>query len=407
MITKRSGFSVLEVLIAGGIIMIIGFFAIQLVVNASKAQRGLQAKDSLRDLTVDIRSVLSNPTACINTFNGKNLSSGTTTITTVKDAVGGDKFVADILYMGGLLKFKSIVMTEFIADTGYPNSGRVKLYIYADKTGEASGVQTVYHILSAHVDMNASKDILKCIAVGGLADSLWQLAPSDLNNIYFSTGNIGIGTNAPSASLEILGGNLKLHPTVTGSAGNGAIVFTDTTGNSISRIYPDVGNNLNIGIAGLPSAVSLQTNGNVGIGNSPAAKLDVAGEIKIQSSGTACSAVNEGSLRYNSVSKRMEFCNGTSWLPLGSSPVCHTVHDYGGAPNYWSYAQCAATEYVLTGGGECSTNVTAAPLTPTTLPRFGFLHSSGVFNNGWVADCYLNDGTGDAPSHAWALCCNK
>ncbi len=58
--------------------------------------------------------------------------------------------------------------------------------------------------------------------------------------------------------------------------------------------------------------------GNVGVGvNDPQSKLDIAGDIKISNAGAACAGANEGSQRYNSIIKNMEFCNGTSWQTMG------------------------------------------------------------------------------------------
>ena len=57
----------------------------------------------------------------------------------------------------------------------------------------------------------------------------------------------------------------------------------------------------------------------VGIGTtSPSARLDVAGEVKFGSSGVACTAAREGQVRYNSVIKSIEFCNGSNWTKAGS-----------------------------------------------------------------------------------------
>jgi len=57
-------------------------------------------------------------------------------------------------------------------------------------------------------------------------------------------------------------------------------------------------------------------NGSVGIGTStPYAKLDVNGSIKVGSS-TVCDSNAEGSIKYDSVAKRVKFCNGTAWMPL-------------------------------------------------------------------------------------------
>ena len=63
----------------------------------------------------------------------------------------------------------------------------------------------------------------------------------------------------------------------------------------------------------------IDSSGNTGIGTaSPAAKLDVAGEVKFGNTASTCNATNEGQQRYNSTSKQMEFCNATSWMAFGS-----------------------------------------------------------------------------------------
>lgn len=61
------------------------------------------------------------------------------------------------------------------------------------------------------------------------------------------------------------------------------------------------------------------TSTGVGIGvTTPAAKLDVAGEIKFGNTSSTCNAANEGQQRYNSGTKVMEFCNATAWTAFGS-----------------------------------------------------------------------------------------
>jgi len=69
----------------------------------------------------------------------------------------------------------------------------------------------------------------------------------------------------------------------------------------------------------LSNGNSFLNGGNVGVGTvAPDAKLHVAGDIKIGNSSATCNATTEGSQRYNSTSKVMEFCNGTAWTAPGA-----------------------------------------------------------------------------------------
>lgn len=57
--------------------------------------------------------------------------------------------------------------------------------------------------------------------------------------------------------------------------------------------------------------------GNVGIGTAtPAAKLDVNGEIKLANSGLNCNGSTEGILHYNSADKRIEYCDTSQWQSI-------------------------------------------------------------------------------------------
>jgi hypothetical protein len=66
--------------------------------------------------------------------------------------------------------------------------------------------------------------------------------------------------------------------------------------------------------------VYIQSEGNVGIGvNNPQSKLEVGGGVKMANDTAACDATKEGTQRYNSSTKNMEFCNGTAWTGIGGA----------------------------------------------------------------------------------------
>lgn len=82
------------------------------------------------------------------------------------------------------------------------------------------------------------------------------------------------------------------------------------------------------------------SSGNVGIGTSnPAAKLEVAGGIKLGSM-TACTVTEEGSQRYNASLKIMEFCDGVAWQSFAGSSSIPTgaimAFDLTSCPTGWS-----------------------------------------------------------------------
>ncbi|MEA9355420.1 tail fiber domain-containing protein [Bacteriovorax sp. PP10] len=60
------------------------------------------------------------------------------------------------------------------------------------------------------------------------------------------------------------------------------------------------------------------SSGKIGIGSiTPQTKLDVNGAIRVGVDATACSAAIAGAMRFNT--PNVEFCNGTSWAPFGTS----------------------------------------------------------------------------------------
>jgi hypothetical protein len=95
---------------------------------------------------------------------------------------------------------------------------------------------------------------------------------------------------------------------------NGVLGLALNTSQTVAgdwTMYDKVGGSWNTSIT--------SRSGKVGIGTTaPASKLTVAGEVQISNSGSACTAANEGALRYISWPKKIMFCNGTSWTNISS-----------------------------------------------------------------------------------------
>src|SRR5205085_19019 len=79
-------------------------------------------------------------------------------------------------------------------------------------------------------------------------------------------------------------------------------------------------------------------NSRLGVGTpSPVVPLHVNGEVMLGKSApaVACNAGTEGTLRYNSLSKQMEFCNGTNWQTLGVG---------GSLVGWWQFNESAGAQ---------------------------------------------------------------
>jgi len=112
---------------------------------------------------------------------------------------------------------------------------------------------------------------------------------------------------------------------ITGSAGSvpwSGVGDRPTTlaGYGITDAFPANGT-----LAGLvrstASGVSYFTGGSLGVGTTaPAVALDVAGGIRPgnQTQATVCDATTEGTLRYNTTSKVVEYCNGAVWNAISN-----------------------------------------------------------------------------------------
>ncbi len=199
---KKNGFSIAEVLVGLALIGIIAAAIIGVVTNVMKTQRGVQAKDHQRELTSIIRSFLANPTACTNTFVGRN-PVPQATVTALKDALGADRYTL-VNDSTGLLKFEEFKITNWISDAGFPTRGSVEFrikFLRLGETGTAPELKPDIITLKAKVD--GSGNLTECYSIGSQADSLWQKSLIVTSDIYYNAGNVGIGVIAPTKKFEV------------------------------------------------------------------------------------------------------------------------------------------------------------------------------------------------------------
>jgi hypothetical protein len=168
-------------------------------------------------------------------------------------------------------------------------------------------------------------------------------------------GNVGIGTTAPAALLHLRGsgGNSSTYNAlrldnpgagITEGTTNGLLFYWNAMeAAKVASVLEAAGNPWPTSLAfytapnpsGATEKMRINSAGNVGIGTtSTNAKLTVAGNIQMGNENLVCNATTEGSQRYNSISKRMEICNGSDWIKIkvsGGTRYCNkTTSSYTG-----------------------------------------------------------------------------
>lgn len=196
----QRGFSIVEILVALGLVAIIGAGLAAVISNAAKQQKGIQAKDQQREITAELRTLLADRTACLNTFGGVNPSGAGNSVSAVKDAVGAVRYnnSDNSTDKTGLLKFVDFQIANWTAATGNADF-RVKL----TKIGDTGTVQQILPDVITIKAKVVGGVISECFSIGTVSDSFWKVATNNVSNIFFAAGNVGFGTDKPTNLIEV------------------------------------------------------------------------------------------------------------------------------------------------------------------------------------------------------------
>ncbi|MCT4603599.1 MAG: hypothetical protein N4A59_11960 [Marinifilum sp.] len=174
----------------------------------------------------------------------------------------------------------------FTQNNEYPNSGDVKIYNYSPKLILQRNTQTGGFIQGIQTKMFDGTDNWY---FGAHQTHSWVVSKGNYQGILFTVrenGNVGIGTNNPTAKLDVTG-EVKTN--------NGRLVIRD---NSLEEWKTDGISQLAVNYYGYNKGTSQfrdfaiyngkanrimfvdGSTGNIGIGTSPSVKLDVNGEVR-------------------------------------------------------------------------------------------------------------------------------
>lgn len=107
--------------------------------------------------------------------------------------------------------------------------------------------------------------------------SKWTTSGSD---IYYNTGNVGVGLTSPQRKLHVSGGGIQLTNSTVGDGVNDGFLI-DYVLNDVVLSNRKIGGSIRFGTNGFSDKLTINASGNVGIGTTgPTVKLDVVGTVK-------------------------------------------------------------------------------------------------------------------------------
>ncbi|WP_374029679.1 tail fiber domain-containing protein [Bdellovibrio bacteriovorus] len=348
----NNGFSLVEILLALGILTIASLGTMTLMSDSFQSQRSLQSKNNQMQMIQDIETLLGIADVCKNNLGGTlagshiNINALPVTIpelsTSGKNGFGSPPGVIayqtwnasnNVTYYGGDLKITRMRLNRFtaVADaTGaWTNQGFADFEIAVERTTALPGgigfnqdksKVKLKLILENTYAPGVDNAVVACVSAGN-GDSLWIQNPN--LSIYYPGGNVGIATSAPRSALDVNGAvRLKAGiPTSKNAAVGLAFEDNGDTGLFMANYNPGTPTSgvLNVFTEGQPRMV-IAANGNVGIGTTvPDYKLDV------RANGLVISQVSseDGDQVFFNVNSRI-----ATGVPVGASMQSNAVDSY-------------------------------------------------------------------------------
>ncbi|KHD88270.1 MAG: hypothetical protein OM95_08925 [Bdellovibrio sp. ArHS] len=199
---RQSGFSLVEVLVTVGILVLVSVGVATMMLNLSRETKSVSAKSDFNSLVTTLQGVLNNSSSCLAAFGGKASLDLTTLPQAISVDIGGAK--VQVGKYGNLFNITHFELTGKTPAGGL-NQWVVPLSLVIDRgTGNTTAVggNTLAHTFNLIMTVDATNKVVAC---AGQYSDYWVPTTANRNNITYPGGNVGIGTDTPTSLLDVNG----------------------------------------------------------------------------------------------------------------------------------------------------------------------------------------------------------
>jgi len=380
LLSSKTGFSLVEVLMTSAMVIITGLAMLSMMDIGMKGNKNIQETAAANEFIQVINALFANANACARNFGpapGQNLTlSGVALTADLVDSTGA--VVYDVAnpaasYQNGmwLITDYSLSLQSNLTTAPQQQTEVATLNVSLTKNnpGSSVGSTTIVRSLRMWVLLSGpGGNIVSCHALGVSGNIYWNsINGLDINNT--NARNVGIGTATPTALLDLftVGTPIFQIRTLGTAPSQQAVVayVTKDDGNPLGSATNKGwhltargdayggGENNNL-VAGFwngstwTHGLNITGSGSVGIGTvSPQVKLDVAGSIRAGGGATIGSACSpEGALAYDNGAHRPVYCSDTlQWSMMGGGYTQFTVAYSHFSNPHWYGAQVSCPWY--------------------------------------------------------------
>ncbi len=209
-VSNQSGFSLSSVLVSAGLLGVIALGVVRLSKQSNQVSRDFMGKMDTTAVINQIRQHLSDKDNCTESFQGVNAINGTgVSLLRIKNNTGSfiDRYPINTTVGQGGIKIMSFSLRDpGVAgdDVDVATEGTTYLEVEFD-IGKAAHRSRLVKRITLKVNVDGSNNVVDCSALG-LSTGLWMQNPSDMTQIHYSGGSVGIGVTEPEVTLDVVGG---------------------------------------------------------------------------------------------------------------------------------------------------------------------------------------------------------